>query len=57
MLQYNIPNYNFDNMIIRNNNPATNITFGDIHVHEVNDGDSFVKSLNKYLPGISMQYK
>lgn len=57
MLQYNIPNYNFDNMVLRSSRPVTNISFGDIHVHEVNDGDSFAKSLNKYLPGVYLQHR
>lgn len=56
MLQYNIPRYDLDNMIIRNNNPATNITFGEIHLHEVQNVPDFAKALQKHLPNISVQY-
>lgn len=57
MLQYNIPNYNFDNMIIRNNNkPTPTINIGDIHLHEVQNVPDFAKALQKHLPNISVQY-
>ena len=42
-------------MINRNN--QTNVTIGDIHLHEVQNVKDFGAELNKYLPSVSMQFR
>lgn len=51
-----LPNYNWDNMVLRNNTPSQTVNIGDIHLHEVQNVPDFAKALQKHLPNISVQY-
>lgn len=50
----NLPKFDYS-MINRNTQPSINI--GDIHLHEVQNVDSFTKELNKHLPSVSIQFR
>ena len=49
-----IPQYDFS--ILKHNNQQSNVTIGDIHLHEVQNVPDFAKALQKHLPNISVQY-
>ena len=51
-----LPNYNLDNIALRNNTPSQIVNIGDIHLHEVQNVPDFAKALQKHLPNISVQY-
>ena len=51
-----LPNYNWDNIVLRNNTPSQTVNIGDIHLHEVQNVPDFAKALQKHLPNISVQY-
>jgi len=51
------PKFDYSHLNRSNANTQPNVNIGDIHLHEVQNVDSFAKELNKHLPSISVQFR